>query len=200
MKKQLKPVSQAFERTSDGLDGIIEALRGHLPPNPPPPPPSNPKTVVTYKNGNVIEYLIEGELGENSIPDKENAVKVDIGTDVTSILANAFCDGCSGLTSITIPDSVTCIGDEAFSNCSGLTSITIPDSVTSIWNYAFSYCSGLTSVTIPNNVTSIGNNAFYNSKSVIVTFKGRTKAQVQAMSNFQWGLGPGKIVCTDGTL
>ena len=67
---------------------------------------------------------------------------------------------CTGLTSVTIPDSVTSIGDEAFYNCTRLTSVTIPDSVTSIGNYAFYCCTGLTSVTIPNSVTSIGDNAF----------------------------------------
>ena len=55
---------------------------------------------------------------------------------------------------------VTSIGDRAFSNCSGLTSVTIGNSVTTIGGYAFSGCSGLTSVTIPNSVTSIGDNAF----------------------------------------
>ena len=68
--------------------------------------------------------------------------------------------GCSGLTSVTIPNSVTSLGDYAFRNCSGLTSLTIPNSVTSIGNYAFDGSSGLTSVTIPNSVTSIGNYAF----------------------------------------
>ena len=62
---------------------------------------------------------------------------------------------------MTIPDSVTSIGNYAFAYCTGLTSVTIPDSVTSIGSYAFYSCSGLTSVTIPNSVTSIGNNAFY---------------------------------------
>ena len=56
---------------------------------------------------------------------------------------------------------VTSIGDYAFCNCSGLTSVTIPDSVTSIGDYAFYNCSGLTSVTIGNGVTSIGDCAFY---------------------------------------
>lgn len=78
---------------------------------------------------------------------------------VTSIKDNAF-SGCSGLTSVDIPDGVTSIGDDAFRTCSGLTSIDIPDGVTSIGRYVFSGCRGLTSVDIPNSVTSIGDGAF----------------------------------------
>ena len=68
--------------------------------------------------------------------------------------------GCSGLTSMTIPSSVTEIGESAFHGCSGLTSLTIPSGVTSIGYYAFIGCSGLKSLTIPSSVTSIGNWAF----------------------------------------
>ena len=59
-----------------------------------------------------------------------------------------------------IPDSVTTIGDSAFSCHTGLTGITIPDSVTTIGNGAFQGCTGLTSVTVPDSVTRIGRNAF----------------------------------------
>ena len=82
-----------------------------------------------------------------------------IPNSVTSIGDGAF-SGCSGLTSITIPNSVTSIDDDAFEGCSSLTSIIIPNSVTSIGQRAFS-SSGLTSITIPNSVTSIGNWAFW---------------------------------------
>ena len=67
---------------------------------------------------------------------------------------------CTSLTSVTIPDSVTSIGDDVFNYCTSLTSVTIPDSVTSIGEQAFYYCRFLTSVTIPDSVTSIGDDAF----------------------------------------
>ena len=58
-------------------------------------------------------------------------------------------------------DLVTSIGFGAFQVCTGLTSITIPDSVTRICDMAFANCIGLTSFTIPNSVTSVGMDVFY---------------------------------------
>ena len=63
-------------------------------------------------------------------------------------------------TAVTIPSSVTSIGDWAFADCDGLTSITIPSSVTYIGKHAFAFCDGLTSITIPSSVTTIGDWAF----------------------------------------
>ena len=88
-----------------------------------------------------------------------------IPNTVTSIGDSAF-SSCSGLTSITIPNSVTSISNNAFEKCSGLTSITIPSSVTSIGDNAFINCSGLTSVIIPDSVTNIGNSAFYHCENI----------------------------------
>ena len=68
--------------------------------------------------------------------------------------------GYKGLTSITIPDSVTSIGGSAFSGCTSLTNVTVGSGVTSIGNSAFYGCTGLTSITIPDSVTSVGNAAF----------------------------------------
>ena len=79
---------------------------------------------------------------------------------VTAINSHAFF-GCTGLTSVNIPNSVVYIMDYAFYGCSGLTSVTIGNSVAYIWDYAFYGCSGLTSVTFPNSVHSIGDSAFY---------------------------------------
>ena len=89
------------------------------------------------------------------IPSSLKSVTVTGG----NILYGAFYN-CSGLTSISIPDNVKSIGQEAFRGCSGLTSVAIPDSVTSIGSYAFENCTNLTSVTIPDSVTSIGSSAF----------------------------------------
>ncbi len=69
--------------------------------------------------------------------------------------------GCSPeATDVTIPSSVTSIGERAFSNCSSLISVSIPSSVTSIGRNAFSNCSSLTSITIPTSITSIDDYAF----------------------------------------
>ena len=96
---------------------------------------------------NQVLYTYKGTMPENA------TVDVKVGT--TSIASNAF-SGCSGLSSITIPEGVTEIGEMAFSGCSNLTSITIPESVTEIGGYAFEYCSSLTSINIPEGVTEIG--------------------------------------------
>ena len=74
-------------------------------------------------------------------------------------------------------------------------SATISNSVTSIGNYAFSGCSGLTSVTIPDSVTSIGLQAFNECLNLTsVTFIGKTLAQVQAMSKYSWGISNTSII------
>ena len=89
----------------------------------------------------------------------KDCVNYIIPNSVTSIGDDAF-SGCESLQSVTIPNSVTSIGYEAFSRCTSLQCVTIPNSVKSIGIGAFSGCESLQSVTIPNSVTSIGDGAF----------------------------------------
>lgn len=102
---------------------------------------------------------------------------------------------------VTIPDSVTSIGDHAFSYRTGLTNITIGDGVTSISNSAFSSCHSLTSVIIGNGVTSIGEEAFWNCESLTsIAFEG-TVAQWNAITkDYGWHFNvPATYVqCSDG--
>ncbi len=106
--------------------------------------------LFNYVKDTLIQYPIGNTRTEYTIPNS-----------VIRIENNAFAGCCSSLTSITISNSVTTIGDWAFALCQGLTSITIPNSVTTIGKSAFYQCSGLTSVTIGNSVTRIGDDAFY---------------------------------------
>ena len=113
-----------------------------------------PESVV-YK-GHIYSVM---SIGESAFGSCSGLTSVTIPNSVTSIGSSAFA-GCSGLTSIEIPNSVTTIWDYAFSGCSSLTSIEIPNSLTTIWNYAFSGCTCLTSIEIPNSVISIGQAPF----------------------------------------
>ena len=85
--------------------------------------------------------------------------------------------------SITIPNSVTTIGDYAFCNCISLESITIPNSVTAIGDYAFYGCSSLESVLIPDNVTKIGYYAFYNCDNLTVYCNAGSYAETYCIEN-----------------
>ncbi len=124
--------------------------------------------VVENKDGEAIYYDIDGNdlqvtnNGENSyggdlvIP--AQVLYKGKTYNVTSIGKKAFYN-CYRLTSITIPNTVTSIGEKAFSQCR-LTTITIPNSVTNIGEGAFLWCIDLTSITIPNSIKSIGEDAF----------------------------------------
>lgn len=87
------------------------------------------------------------------------ALEINEGT--RGIGVNCF-EGCSGLTSVTFPESLTSISAYAFKGCMKLTSLTFPEGLTEISSYAFSSCSGLTSLTLPNNLKYISSNAFEN--------------------------------------
>ena len=106
---------------------------------------------------------------------------VEIPESVKEIGYNAF-SGCTGLTSVTIPNSVTKIGDSAFSDCTGLISVSIGNGVNEISTAAFSGCTALLSVTIPGNVTMLRASAFYGCTSLTDIYYG---------GNNGFGFGPG---------
>jgi hypothetical protein len=151
--------------------------------------------VLMKKNNQLVNvgYSIkQGELVQNKLPsvvdksvttitadDLQGATKIGRGVfrgctsltsvilpnTVTSIELEAFYE-CTGLTSISIPTSVASIGSNVFYSCSGLTSISIPTSVTSIGGYTFANCTGLTSISIPTGITSIGQSLLYGCTSL----------------------------------
>lgn len=98
-------------------------------------------------------------IGHSAFQGCRGLMSIKISNSVKNIGQSTFAY-CTGLTFITIPNSVTSIGDQAFSHCSSLTSIEIPSGITSIGGAVFYDCSGLNSIEIPNSVTSIGSSAF----------------------------------------
>ena len=115
------------------------------------------------KGNDGVEYVVTS-LG-NSFYGCSSLTSITIPSSVTSLGRLCF-SGCSSLTSINIPSSVTSLGRSCFGGCSSLTSITIPSSVISLGEYCFDSCSGLTSVSIPSSVTSLGECCFYGCSSL----------------------------------
>lgn len=85
--------------------------------------------------------------------------------DFITVMESTFSHN-STVTSVTLPEGVTTIGDDTFFCCSALTTVNLPESVTSIGIYAFNECTSLTSISIPDSVTSLGKYAFYRCTSL----------------------------------
>jgi hypothetical protein len=117
---------------------------------------------LTYTlNESETEATIKDCEADAADTDVTEAFGIITGSGITiKIIGSYAFYGCTGLTSFTVPDTVTSIGDSAFRGCTDLTSFTVPDTVTSIGDSAFRGCTGLTSFTVPAGVTSIGSSAF----------------------------------------
>lgn len=153
-------------------------------------PPDNTAVIVTnYKyNGAAADVTIPSRYQGKPVTMIGHAAffnsavtSVTIPDSVTSISDEAFIN-CPKLTNISIPNSVTYIGFSAFSSCTSLKSITLPSSLSFISGALFLGCSQLTTIHIPVSVTSIGNNAFADCPSLMtVTYPG-SKTQWDAIS------------------
>ena len=120
----------------------------------------NAKTMALSISGTgaMAAYAYSSSVPWTSVHDKITSATIAEG--VTSVGNNAFYD-CSNLATVSIPTGVTEISDNAFSGCSNLATVSIPDGVTTIGANAFSSCEKLESITLPAGLTSIGSFAFY---------------------------------------
>ena len=127
-----------------------------------PSVPVDPAAILkTDGNGKITGY----KCAKEELP-AHLVIPAKIGNEeIKEIDSWAFSD-CTGLTSISLPASLTTIGEGAFEGCKSLTSITLPANLTKIDKYTFSDCTGLTSITLPANLTQIGEYAFYDCKGL----------------------------------
>lgn len=134
--------------------------------------PDNTAVIVIRYKGTAADVTIPSRYKGKPVTMIDHAAffnsvvtSVTIPDSVTSIDDNAF-GFCSQLTNISIPNSVTYIGFSAFAHCTSLKSITLPSSLSSISEALFSGCSQLTTIHIPDSVPSIQSYAFYHCRNL----------------------------------
>lgn len=134
--------------------------------------PDNTAVIVNSYNGTAADVTIPSRYKGKPVTTIGHAAffnsavtSVTIPDSVTSIDDNAF-GFCSQLTNISIPNSVTSIGFSAFAHCTSLKSITLPSSLSFISGSLFSGCSQLTTIHIPDSVLSIQSYAFYHCRNL----------------------------------
>lgn len=134
---------------------------------------ADPYDGLSVSNGVIGKY--SGSGGAVTVPSSLN------GQSITAIGASAFAG--SDVTSVSISQGVTKIGQMSFSDCDKLTSVSIPSTVTDIGDCAFDGCSALKSVTIPQTVTNIGDSAFDGCDGITVKCAEGSAAHEYALEN-----------------
>lgn len=110
---------------------------------------------VTYNNE---EYTVTA-IGDNAFKNFGNLIEIILPNTITSIGVRSF-QNCRQ-TTINIPESLSSLGEGAFTDCDNLTEVTLPATLTSVPALAFYSCNGLTTLTLPATMTSLGIRAFY---------------------------------------
>ena len=120
--------------------------------------------IVGYACLVFVDLNIETGEGGNDV-----LQNIDMSNTLVNTLPFGTFYSCRSLTSITLPDSLTSIGDYAFASCTSLTSINLPDSLTSIGGAAFYYCTSLSLVTsLPTIPPSLGSDVFGNTHANLI--------------------------------
>ena len=151
--------SVVLSSTKYGLSWVVDVNRRE--------PVDGTKIFYTTTGGTVLNPNYTSGWGANIVSNTyENGIGIiQFDGDVTSVPNGAFNDSWpyfSTLETITIPDTVTSIGQAAFAGNQNLVSCNIPYEITEITNGLFADCPSLTSITIPNSVVYISENAFAN--------------------------------------
>ena len=126
-------------------------------PEPATPHPSTGPSASAVLLGALVRRIGEYEADLVDIIHSFASHKVD---KIHHVGSEAF-NGCTGLTEVVLPNTLTHIGSGAFDGCTGLTKVTLPNTLTHIGNGAFRKCCRLTNVTLPNTITHIGDWAFH---------------------------------------
>ena len=116
------------------------------------------KTITTIT---IPKTIVDGGSVNGQVFTNTN-IKTAVFENGSTLVANNIFDGCTTLTSVTIPDTVKVIEDRAFQNCTSLKNIELPSRLEEINYRAFKGCTGLTEITIPKTITAGGEEAFAN--------------------------------------
>lgn len=130
---------------------------------------------ATVYHGGTTYHVVS--IGSNTFHSCNGLTSVTIPSSVTAIEDRAF-EACTGLTAIVIPSSVRSIGVGSFQSCSGLQTVQIGPSVSTIGNVAFEGCSGIHVLSIPDAVLSVGNWAFCNCTALDTLHIGTSLSQI----------------------
>lgn len=126
--------------------------------------------------------------------------EIHLPEGVTSI-KHDLCRGREFATVVSIPEGVTYIGDRAFAYCFALKDVVLPSTVTHVSHEAFRACVGLRRLSLPAALTRIDMDVFLGVPATCDVSFERSKAQVQSMAWFPWGLEAGTVIrCTDGEI